>query len=935
MYFKHSIIFCLAATMMCLCACNTKRTTDSDSTGSAEIPDSIPANTPQTETQTTIESPTKCGEIVCQYAEICQDNQCKTAFEMNVYLAPVPKEGDINNDSYDYWECKSETCTYHADQTYTIPKGIRVREDNVYCGGSGVKLSEMKNYTCTEQGWVCISSDGCKCTTNCRWGECDEVKCSPGEKCNHGCSYADANIEGIFECKNGNCECGTQRCGKNQICAFGDCYFAGEIKNGHSDCEFKTQTFNCGLDNIPKQQIRYKCSNRCASDIPPEVKDGYEYETLTIGECYTADIGLWTCKNDNGCKCGQFHCIKDASCIDGQCALFDIDDQYIEIDDNTRTIYVDYISQFECAIEYSDFITYMPKVLDHYHTDDFNKLNNEWLCDDSNECLCNGEKLPQNMACHINADGTEYIACMRALNWTPKNPAGYICKDREWVCINDECLCGDQPLPKNATCKNEIINCYDLQLLNDMTGYECSEKDRNWVCASEHCLCGNMELRQGAVCINLNNNDYQCCGGKCFTPQTASEHECMNGNWVVKAEDGQRHCRGKSLPPGASCVVDGFDFLFEFKPEVAQCGSDRLENWDDYQCKNNAWKCALKDKPCTCNGKPLPKTARCVDNEAYCGSESMSDWDDYQCENNHWKCALKDKPCTCNGKPLPEGTKCNNNEAYCGSESKSDWEGFICRKDTWIDVHSFESNLCLGHKLGKNIICPFYQNYNFDNFKGYFNIDISMSEQESCEHVRGCVCHGSLCPPSGICTADGCIDPLTDKPFETKEGYLVSDKLKQCANPDGCKCGETIINYREYCYNETQYISMRSCVSDNKRTIGENNYLSDDCKSGTVAWKNECYPDPDIDPSQYLVRDCLLAAPVNYSDRSVKHNLINVCAQKEGCQCIHNKCKYGDACYKGQCIHDYPCHDLALYHEDENKLGTCKPSNPDNLAIPF
>ena len=242
-------------------------------------------------------------------------------------------------------------------------------------------------------------------------------------------------------------------------------------------------------------------------------------------------------------------------------------------------------------------------------------------------------------------------------------------------------------------------------------------------------------------------------------------------------------------------------------------------------------------------------------------------------------------------------------------------------------IDESKRNLCFGHKLDNGVICPSSKG-GVEGEPYLFVDDITMLNQESCEHVRGCFCHEKLCPPSGICTSNGCIDPLTDKPFETKDGYLVSGRLRQCENTDGCQCGEIKIEYRDYCYNDMPYISMKSCVSDKKRTIGENNYLSYDCNKGTAPWENICKPDPYVDPSQDIVRDCLISTQAWFSDRGVEHKPINVCTQKEGCQCIHHKCKYGEACYKGQCIADYSCHSVDNLDEEDELLGKCRPEDP-------
>ena len=931
---KHIIVLCLIAATLCSCKSKTDNTTAEPPASQQQAVQAADDNTqncgdtackvsetcldglckPEPEQAAEENRPTsskplvpsvadkhhvQCGDKICQYKEVCKDNQCKTEFEMKVFLAPIPKSGTVKNDSYDYWECQSDTCTYQANQTYTISKGLRIREGNVYCGGEGIKLSKMKDHACTSQGWVCVSPNGCgDCEGDCRYNACDEVTCSPGEKCDGGCEFVNDAIDGIKLCETGNCECGENRCGKNQICAYGNCYFAGEIKNGFADCEFESYSDICGTSDTPSLLVRYICPERCPSEVPQKEEDGYFRRTFTLGVCYGIDIGLWICSKDEGCKCGDTHCLKDAACIDGKCALYTAaNERAIDDFDTDGNI---------CATEYPDSLSYQPKVSEHYRIDELEDYpeTQYWMCDDSNACICNGEKLPAGMICHGEKDGTEYIACRPDgdnynIERAPKNIANYICKNNQFVCENDNCLCGGKPLPKNAHCKNDTPHCFGKGIPADSTGYACSVEEKKWVCTSEKCLCGGTELRPGIECLHWENDDYQCCGDHrhCFTAQTASEYECNNSKWILKAEDGQHHCKNKPLPAGAECkcnLLSSYHSSDISYREYASCGSEELFEWNDYKCENNTWKCASILKPCMCNGKPLPDGARCIKDKAYCGADSRSNWDGYSCMDGEWV--------------DPKATPKNTNPPETNDKSK--------------DV------LCHGHKLAAGVICP--GSLETDDTPHYksFTDDITMSDMESCEHVRGCLCHDKLCPPSGICTEKGCIDPVTDKPFESKDGYLVSDKLMQCANPRGCKCGDKPIEYRDYCYQDEPYISMVSCVSDHKRTIGENNYPTCACEGGYYCapnYQNECEPDPDIEPSQYLVRDCLKDDQAFFSDRSVSHHPLNVCMQNEGCQCIHNTCKYGEACYKGQCIPDYPCHNVN-FEDNEDQIGKCRPA---------
>ncbi|MBO5753460.1 MAG: hypothetical protein J6S69_07195 [Proteobacteria bacterium] len=816
-----------------LCACASKQMVQTD-----ERPANPNLEVPSVEFKTS-----QCGDVICQADERCIDNRCET-------------------------------------------------------------VSDYPNIMNKE---VCLSPEGCDCEDSSisRYGSNLSVKCSPGEACGDGGCYYVGGVEGSFLCKQKECACGTHRCGENQICAFDNCYHAGVIVNDALNCQLTSGIEGAGTSHPGRQVSLYLCPD-CPSEIPPKTIEEYQYikfdiEGIDSGKEEEITIGMWICERDGGCECGTGRCIQGAACIDGQCAI------------NSKGVWFEPgVSEpiNRCAAAYSNHLAYQPKVSEHYQIkqESFYAL---WMCDDTNTCICNGKKLPSGANCYGKKDGTELIGC-RGYHFSeqvqapqnldhyrcdygdwkcqtgecicdnkllpksaycnheniyckqvksPSDLTGYECfaensLERNWICTSDKCLCGNKQIPKNAHCIDDKSYCYDQNGLSDLIGYECLENHKTWICTSDKCLCGDVELRTGALCT-MKNKEYQCCGDVCFSPQTASEHDCIEGKWIVKAEEGQRHCQNKLLPAGTKCDVVDYQ-------EVAVCGEDKLLNWDDYQCENNRWKCTL----------------------------------------NH-------KPCHCAGKPLPEHTTCQVDKAFCGNVGLSDWDGYYCHHGKWL------SKYCNGHSLKQGVICPSNDDITFAD-------DVKMQDMESCEHVRGCLCRDKLCPPSGICTEQGCIDSLTDKTFEFKDGYLVSDNLQQCANSQGCQCGKEKIEYRDYCINHELHISMKSCVENKKRIVMENNYTNDDCEHNEVSWVNDCKVSSELNLSQYLIRDCLKKEAKWFGDVDVEHKWMYECITKEGCQCLQQTCQYGEVCHEGQCIADYQCHDI---DDDTIWVDNCRPAD--------
>ncbi len=731
---KDVLVFCLVGVILCGCAPKTEQKLvegNEPASGIAAVSatepekEVAPANS-ESAKDLNIDAKTandtgkykgiECGEVFCQHGEKCLDNQCKTMFRMvinaddaddddveneEVYLAPIPKEGHVINENSDYWECRSETCSYqlNKEKTFTITKGLRIREDKVYCGGNGIELDEMEKFTCTDFGWICTDPKGCDCMTHIRpYNDETEVICSPGERCDDGCEFVENVLKETFLCKDGNCACGQNRCGKNQVCAYGDCYFAGTVRNGKADCEFSTTDLYLSSDRgcgDPEIIVRYSCKEQCPSEHPPVVREGYEYEYQSDW-CSEISVGFWMCRSESGCVCGEMHCPAGFACADGQCIYPDFDESvgFSSRDD-----------EYECGSEYKDHwrVPIFPKNAAHFQVYDIYMKNESiWACDGSGECICNGQPLMAHTKCVVEPDKNEYIICdgngpLHDIMRDPQKMSHYRCDDGEFKCLDASCICGGENLPANAHCDDEIIKCKRLEKPDHFDGYEC--KDDAWICASGQCLCDGVELSKGAMCEHRDGHEYQVCGKQNLPGNTAIKYECVNQEWICPS--GQCLCDGVELSKGAKCEQrDGREYLV--------CGDRYLtgKTVSEYQCVKENWESKVAEGKRHCNGKLLPVGTECFAKEehfgkitpeaAWCGANNyLYEWDNYVCNDGNWVCTSKDKPCLCGGAPLPEGSICKNDQFECDWDSSfADDEDYACQGGRWIRTDSPEFVCC-------------------------------------------------------------------------------------------------------------------------------------------------------------------------------------------------------------------------------------------------
>ena len=850
-----------------------------------------------------------CADTVCHRSDYCIDEHCKTRFDNHLMLEPTRIESSEVTDNGDYWECAADSCLYHYNperaypdshtwhyttkgkiNTVHIPKGVRVRGKLVFCHSDELSIDKLAENKCTNDGWICYDPKGCSTQYTDVHHEGYLMICSPGQRLQgEKCVNRNPVDDNVKYCSTTNCECGQHLCGKSQYCAFGNCYYDGRIYQGFGDYTFENVSLeDCGTHGM--------CHNSYIND-----RGATHIYCEKSNNCH--------CKNETEtpnqaivCKNNSF--FMDTNRPEGNgYERVRIQSENYDYDDN------------ENVKEPSDFET--SEACHGY-------VYSLWKCTGSEGtpfCKCGDTTCPSgsfcsNGICHLNYP--HYDSIDFDYEHLEKNP---------------------QPVILNPKPNHD-----DYIVKENFRPNQSRESLSTWVCApGKNCQCDGQILPDDAHCYTVQSGkeyavrnaqeqyfSYKTIGGEYYNKVCTSE-ECM--------------CRGQKLPENADCQIDE-------EGEHFACGSDRINDIKEYRCdaKTKTWVCKDDRKGCRCGGNKMVPNTHCRLTNAgfdaeYCGEDLMLHSDKYACKDGQIVCDKPNGNCLCAGYEPIEGATCvadlTGKDFYqCGSGGLSG----ILDENGATNYYTFE-----GHDSTEEIVCKKYlcsddvwECDDEDDLSANHNVepkaekkrketdistDITLSPGKICNHVRGCFCQNALCPVTGKCTAQGCIDPLTSKPFEKQDGYLVSGLMKQCERQEGCPCGNETTPYREYCLDQKTHRLMFSGIRNNKRTLCEDN-LTPNVKA-VDAYKNsgtDCF-DPMLDPGQYIMKDCVLAIghqePSCFSDEVnyiYKHTYIGQCMLKDGCACGSSTCKQGEACMYGRCIADYQCHSL---HEalNEDALG--------------
>ncbi|MBO4351502.1 MAG: hypothetical protein J6A01_11235, partial [Proteobacteria bacterium] len=615
----------------------------------------------------------KCGENTCLRDEYCVKDRCKTKFDHDIMMEPTRLDAAEVVDNGDYWECAAESCKYTynprtaypkneainyttsgSTKTITLPRGVRARGNDLYCGGERLPAEQFDKSKCTDDGWICYAPNGCSHYFN--GGEHEDsynVTCSPGQHLEDDdylvaksdghnmslwgyCENRHATDENVKYCPTENCECGEHLCGKNQYCAFGHCYYQGKIYQGFGDYQFvELQGSECDDDMTTTRSssiINHIVCNRpegchcrnegrapkdaevCKENLlniefnkPESGNYAYvQYDSSSEG-CPESIFFLWQCsesQDSSTCLCGNTTCPAGAFCANGTC-------------------YLDFVA--------GKFL-YKPKPAH----DDYIAKDYMWKCAPGKSCQCDDRQLPANAHCYIDLNGKEHAVWGE---WIPQNYPSVSDEYFVKACSTDDCICNGQKLPENAVChvdpQREWIACGNDRLDN-ITGYRCDAKTKKWLCADEinGCLCGDRKLPLNTYCKQISDRDAETFCGDKIMPRTEG-HLCVNDKIVCGKPDGECMCGDRKLPPNTSCVLHFDEWSGKRDYDMALYGDKIMLLSEGYECINNKITCTKPDGDCLCVGHHSvdAENAEC---KAVYNREAKTFEEVYTCAQTHY-----------------------------------------------------------------------------------------------------------------------------------------------------------------------------------------------------------------------------------------------------------------------------------------------------------
>ncbi len=222
-----------------------------------------------------------------------------------------------------------------------------------------------------------------------------------------------------------------------------------------------------------------------------------------------------------------------------------------------------------------------------------------------------------------------------------------------------------------------------------------------------------------------------------------------------------------------------------------------------------------------------------------------------------------------------------------------------------------------------------------------------IQNSQTCDTAKGCLCHNQECPMSGICSDNGCIEPISKQAFEKKDGYLTAGLYQVCSQKSGCSCGEYQCKYGEGCVNgwyctddlETTVMSSQRLVYQGFDTDPHNDiYIPSDYRGydddGTLKLKF-ITDDPEerkalvekysvhpqnrmpypvslktLDTNEYMgigamaFQYCVYNQCGWYDEIELRHFDVPRCALAEGCTCGNTKCPAYAMCVEDACYYD-------------------------------
>ena len=555
-----------------------------------------------------------------------------------------------------------------------------------------------------------------------------------------------------------------------------------------------------------------------------ELKDGW----MCIGGLNEYDTGFWRCMQKTGCKDNNitypFNTDRKAN------GIFCADRRAPDI-----------IQGYRCEIRKWIGTEIYKNQDNHIGT---------WVCDQET-CDCMGDVINHGVGCSmdgIDCDSvslcpenasplTGYRKGELYCQGEPKSAIGatddmdkYICSHSGWRCENGFCKCGKEGKATFETafyegCRNGEVTCGG-EIRSDISDnpkddYRC-DREGFWKCESKSCSCGH-----GTSAITI--------------PKGSG---CMKGREVCNARSGYE----PETRPYAQTycdmywTIDEYKIVSYYKPQSDAYTSHRTKDLipEGYQLDydTHSLKCVHKDG-CTCNEKPCPNQAWCIDNQCICGGKEIQPG--YQCdilknevyyasnEIEYGRCGKAE--CACGNGTCPQNTQCDHGNCLCNDHLmvSGDYQCIQTNKchtrrvgrhpeDVDKDCAYYGGLVCENasgcqcgpEKVAKDEICLLAcpGNATFKDNQCYCG-DTMMTDlyAQDCAEVNGkfrmicgdpagCACNDRLCPASAYCQEGECFDPLTDKPVQANNLLIAA----ACHQDEGCPCGNATCSKGEFCF---------------------------------------------------------------------------------------------------------------------------------------
>ena len=452
-----------------------------------------------------------------------------------------------------------------------------------------------------------------------------------------------------FACDRQSCACGTQTCHNGDICKDGKCtkdkqepielndsnsifeYHYSDYTIAGAGCWGKVvdtyhELYNqceqtgdayCTL-NVPEEEKvdgadfglrtidaktckggkRY-CHGRGNFPMPaPKAANGYECQTIyDIPGFQSKDqLKAWTCAEEDGCKCGDKVCPKNAACIDEACLC------------GSETIPENYSCSEYCIDEKCTQKKHGIRCDTPSCACGQNTCQNGDFCRDG-QCFCDHIPAPGNgYTCNAYTETSTYL--VHNLYIADRHTERHYPKCTK----EEECQCGENSCMKDMYCISGNCYCGETPVTTHAKGLQC---DHNTLkCDAASCNCYGHKIKKDDFCYRARCGFYGkldekgCkCGGVPMDDTLFSCELGKDGKPIAICTDSVGCSCDKAFCPINTACVKGqcVDYL-TLKPKPGKDVLDETVLFD----KSNGLPVCNSDAGCACGKKSCEKGKYCI-----------------------------------------------------------------------------------------------------------------------------------------------------------------------------------------------------------------------------------------------------------------------------------------------------------------------------------